>query len=656
MDNERPKVTLLTWTQLPLETVYSVWEASKSEDKLRTPAEIASDVSPDEIEELFKAVIAQKIPIGEHVDFVFMLENVSVSWREQAVRHRIGTLISPERVGVDIVPDLAASSFWSQSMRLADQGKFAYNGNYRLPETIAKHPNKNLAIEYHNTMKYIEGCYSLLVKSGIPMEDARELMPLGAQHRISWKLNIGALQHIVGKRGCVTGGTKVPLLDGRSLTMVELLEEYGVDEDFWVYSCDETGRVVPGKARHNGVTQRNAELVEVTLDNGEVIRATPDHRFMKRCGGYARADELAAGQRLMPLYRRTSTGVADKARDRLEGYEEVYQPGKDNWEFTHRVVARSCCEKDTNETVIHHADFDKKNNVPNNLKWMGHAEHVRYHSQLTKNLSGAEQRRRALLAPRELRVKGGKAAAAKGVLVENGQKAAEANRGNKERGEKISRALKKTLSTPEERQKRSERAKRQWQSPKVRAKMIEAISQAAKGDSNSAPEQGGVATDGANHVVVSVRRLKVREDVYDLSVDTHHNYATESGVFIHNCWILQLGIWGPVITGMINELATKVHPVFRELVCPPCLKDDDFTGCIYMEECRRRLTGDDKLPPCPLHLVYHHMATLKQIPHLAELGGALEAVDVPRKDEMMERAEQYRAFWGRDPYTGLRGA
>jgi len=300
-----PHVTLLTWTQHPLETVYSVWAASKNEEALMPPAAVKNFVSPEEVEELFRAVIAQRIPIGEHIDFVFMLENVSVSWREQAVRHRIGVTTSPERLGVDIIPDLAESSFWSQSMRIQNMGQFAKNKAYRLPQTIADHPNAGLEREYHNMMRSIETVYNLLVDKGIPMEDARELIPLGAQHRISWKLNIGALQHIIGKRGC---------------------------------------------------------------------------------------------------------------------------------------------------------------------------------------------------------------------------------------------------------------------------------------------------------------------------------------------WILQLGIWGPVITGMVNELATKVHPIFRELVTPPCFGKDDYTGCIYMEECRRRLTGDDALPPCPLH-ANHELGNLSVVPMF---------------EEMTERAEQYREFWGRDPYTGKR--
>lgn len=207
MDNyNTPKVTLLSWTRYPLEVVFSVWEASKVEGDLRTPEEINESVEPEIVEELFRAVIAQHIPVGEHIDFVFMLEGVSVSFREQMVRHRIGTKPSLERVGVDMVmdsiPDLADSTWWSQSMRIMDMGQFAKNKQYRMPQSIQDHDDPELEIIFNETMMRIQYAYKALVAAGIPMEDARELIPLGAQHRISWKLNMGALQHIVGKRSC----------------------------------------------------------------------------------------------------------------------------------------------------------------------------------------------------------------------------------------------------------------------------------------------------------------------------------------------------------------------------------------------------------------------------------------------------------------------
>lgn len=192
-----PKVTLVSWTKDPIKTLCDVWWASKTEDPLDALREPDLD--------LFERIIAQRIPVAEHLDFVFIMEHVSVSWREQAVRHRIGVHVG-DRIGVDIVPDLPDSSWWSQSMRIQDMGKFADNGAYRIPKTLSGKsvgPHREPAMElYDRTMAQIQNAYNQLVEAGVPMEDARDLIPLGAHHRISWKLNLAALQHIIGKRSC----------------------------------------------------------------------------------------------------------------------------------------------------------------------------------------------------------------------------------------------------------------------------------------------------------------------------------------------------------------------------------------------------------------------------------------------------------------------
>lgn len=202
-----PKVTLYTHTQLPLETVYGVWEQSKSLDKLRSPQEIKEQVDPKEVRNTFRAVVKQRIPVGEHIDFVFVLEDVCIAFREQMVRHRIGTLASPERVGADMVmevmPDLANSSWWAQSMVIQDMGTYADRSSYTVPDSMRNHPDSQRLIRIlDQTHQEIQQSYNCFTEAGIPREDARTVVPLGALHRISWKVNMSALMHILNKRSC----------------------------------------------------------------------------------------------------------------------------------------------------------------------------------------------------------------------------------------------------------------------------------------------------------------------------------------------------------------------------------------------------------------------------------------------------------------------
>ncbi len=128
---------------------------------------------------------------------------------------------------------------------------------------------------------------------------------------------------------CLTGDTKIPLLNGETLTFKELVNRYGgTDERFWVYSCDQrTKTIVPGKAYRPRVTLIDEPILEVELDNGEVVRCTTNHPFMLRDGSYKKAGELDPGDSLMPFYRKLDG----------KGYEEISQPGWDGrWQKTHR--------------------------------------------------------------------------------------------------------------------------------------------------------------------------------------------------------------------------------------------------------------------------------------------------------------------------------
>lgn len=104
-----------------------------------------------------------------------------------------------------------------------------------------------------------------------------------------------------GNFGCFTGDTKIRLLDGTERTFEELAA-FAPDEIFYVYAVDQHGKIVVAEGRHARVTRRNAEIIEVTLDNGFSVRCTPDHRFMLRDGTYREAQYLTPDDSLMPGY------------------------------------------------------------------------------------------------------------------------------------------------------------------------------------------------------------------------------------------------------------------------------------------------------------------------------------------------------------------
>lgn len=247
------KVSLVSHTQNPLGTLYYVWKQSRHNKPLPSAENLqhlhdyrTGEFAPvslweastllgypqnveaacQHVRDEVQMILAESIPVTENINFVFHIEGMPISLREQAVRHRIGTKFDM-RVGVDQVPspedgallmehlpDLADSTWWSQTSRVISYENFFDEKRFIIPDSIgsqmASHDSHNehdvrgiTALDvYLQCMLYIQSAYRQLVEAGVHIEDARQLIPLGATHGITWGVNLKALSHIVGKRTC----------------------------------------------------------------------------------------------------------------------------------------------------------------------------------------------------------------------------------------------------------------------------------------------------------------------------------------------------------------------------------------------------------------------------------------------------------------------
>ncbi len=127
---------------------------------------------------------------------------------------------------------------------------------------------------------------------------------------------------------CFRGDTRVALVDGTAPTLEEMARRHDAGEMFRGYSVGENGGLIVSLLAAPRFIGRDS-LLEVELDNGERIHATPDHMFMRRDGRMAAAHSLRPNDALMPLYR-----------DLVRGYEEVYQPIDGFMHATHRLAER----------------------------------------------------------------------------------------------------------------------------------------------------------------------------------------------------------------------------------------------------------------------------------------------------------------------------
>lgn len=371
------------------------------------------------------------------------------------------------------------------------------------------------------------------------------------------------------ENGCFTADTRVRLLDGRALRFDELVREFGDGRTFYLYTIKD-GAVSVGAARRPRVTKRNARLVAVTLDSGEVIRCTPCHRFMLRDGSYVRADRLTPGTSLMPLYTKISTRSTP---GKLAGYELYYCPSDGAWHFTHRMVGKwrfpdvGYTGNQHGRGVIHHLR-GKLNNDPLALEWLeSAAAHAAAHAEDLR-------RRRADPAFERKRLDGlrrynddpaNRAAQARrlralwrdpdfleahtAAIAATGRRTGPIN-------------LTKYNKSDAHRRKASEIGKRTiWVAIEHTARRDVTLDRILKlrrdGCSNkeialrlqcslslvqsrvSQARKNGIDIPASpylrrNHKVVSVTPLAEREDVYDLTVDGTHNFALDAGVFVHN--------------------------------------------------------------------------------------------------------------------------
>jgi thymidylate synthase (FAD) len=234
-------VKLISYPVHPLATLFYVWEQSRSNNTIPNPEQIQELIDSEDdfmydensitdtaialgavndrgivcikdtrerVWNTISQILDEDIPCTENLNFVFAIENMSISLREQMVRHRIGVTIG-ERTGIDIVPEIAKSSWWSQSTRVLSMERFFSEGRYILPSSL----NDKVYIDdqgihttaeelYLNLLAEIEYVYHRLVSMGVPKEDARQIIPVGATHSITWAVNLKALIHIVGKRAC----------------------------------------------------------------------------------------------------------------------------------------------------------------------------------------------------------------------------------------------------------------------------------------------------------------------------------------------------------------------------------------------------------------------------------------------------------------------
>ena len=324
--------------------------------------------------------------------------------------------------------------------------------------------------------------------------------------------------------GCFTGDTLIPILDGKEYPIRDLVN---FEKDIVVYSCSSSGRVYVSKAEAK-LTRRDQSIVKVVLDNKKEIKCTPDHKFMMRDGSYKEAKDLQVEDSLMPFY-----SEIDK-----DGYTVVQQNYSGFKQRAHWIVARSGLLGKVQSfpgerSVIHHKNFIKIDNNPNNLQFMSPSQHAKYHRSLVErniywNSPEFKVSRSKKISEWSKRPEINKLLAERGTrnitkfMKENREKYLLSVSNNGKRGKQYL----VSYNTSE---------KGRLKSKEISNRYYPCSTCGEKVKSNIGLSNHKRYKHGYNHKVVSIEFLNEKEDVYCLVVPGLNNFALSAGVFVHNC-------------------------------------------------------------------------------------------------------------------------
>jgi ribonucleotide reductase alpha subunit len=177
---------------------------------------------------------------------------------------------------------------------------------------------------------------------------------------------------VVGVNPCLTGDTLVATADGRGHVRIDQIEDSTP-----VYCVDNEGNIAIRPMRHPRITGYNVPVYKVLLDDGSVVKATANHKFLLTDGTYRELQDLLPGESLRILTRYTPDF---RSESRADQYIQLSFKGKILTEHIEIAKYHSGVE-DLEGNHIHHRDGNKLNNNPSNLGIEPNIEHLQGHSQ-----------------------------------------------------------------------------------------------------------------------------------------------------------------------------------------------------------------------------------------------------------------------------------
>ena len=178
---------------------------------------------------------------------------------------------------------------------------------------------------------------------------------------------------------CLVGETKVYVADGRANVSIKQLAEEG--KDVKVFCYDDKGVLKIRTMRNPRITGYKQQIYKVKLDDGYEIRATGNHKLRLLDGSYKEIKDLIPGDSLK-IITKFEASIKEIFKSVNSNSQDYYWINNNNTNFAeHRLIASDFYNDSLKDKVVHHKDYNAKNNRPDNLNVMSKEDHDYLHNQ-----------------------------------------------------------------------------------------------------------------------------------------------------------------------------------------------------------------------------------------------------------------------------------
>jgi len=193
----RPRVELMSSTENPVGTLFSLWHGSRFNEFVDSAEAQAVYDGMEGLDELKEYIVScypehgtasrvvqevarmnllANVPSAEAVTFNFAIHNCSVGLREQIVRSKL-------------------SSYWTQTSRTTDLRDM----DIHMSDSIEAYGGQEAVDIYEEVAESIRRGYRKLADLNVPLEEIR-LAPEARVHRVMWMTDTRALILVINKR------------------------------------------------------------------------------------------------------------------------------------------------------------------------------------------------------------------------------------------------------------------------------------------------------------------------------------------------------------------------------------------------------------------------------------------------------------------------